>query len=149
MSEGCRPARSNMSKLNWMTKACGMFLLWATAAIALPAQTFTTLNSFDYTDGANPGAGMVQGTNGKFYGTTYVGGATSNGSVFSITTGGTLMTLHIFNGTDGANPAAGLILGTDGNFYGTTVNGGANGEGTVFSITASGTLTTLHNFCSQ
>ena len=31
-----------MSKLNWVTKACGVFLLWATAAVALPAQTFTT-----------------------------------------------------------------------------------------------------------
>jgi uncharacterized repeat protein (TIGR03803 family) len=138
-----------MRKVYWMTKACGIFLLWAAAAVALHAQTFTTLHSFDYADGANPEAGMVQGANGKFYGTTYIGGANSNGSVFSITTAGTLMTLHSFNGTDGANPAAGLILGIDGNFYGTTVNGGTNGDGTVFSITASGTLTTLHNFCSQ
>jgi uncharacterized repeat protein (TIGR03803 family) len=138
-----------MNKLGVSKRVWILFAFCAATAIATSAQTFTSLHSFDYADGANPEAGMVQGANGKFYGTTYVGGANSDGSVFSITTGGALLTVHSFNGADGANPEAGLILGTNGNFYGTTVNGGANGDGTVFSITASGTLTTLHNFCSQ
>ena len=43
-----------MGKLNWTIKACSIFLLWATTAIALPAQTLTTLYSFDGTDGALP-----------------------------------------------------------------------------------------------
>jgi uncharacterized repeat protein (TIGR03803 family) len=142
-----------MNKFNWSMKACGVFLLWATAAVALPAQTtvaptgtFTTLHSFNSTNGANPYAGLVQGTNGKFYGTTRQGGANGYGTVFSITTGGILTTLHSFNGTDGSNPYAGLVQGTNGKFYGTTEYGGANGLGTVFSITTGGTLTTLHSF---
>jgi uncharacterized repeat protein (TIGR03803 family) len=138
-----------MTKPSWMTKACGVFLLWTTAAIALPAQTFTVLHSFDNTDGGFPRAGLVQGTNGKFYGTTIGGGAYGDGTVFSMTASGALTTLHSFDGTDGANPSAAPVQGTNGKFYGTTSGGGAYGEGTVFSMTASGTLTTLHSFADS
>jgi uncharacterized repeat protein (TIGR03803 family) len=138
--------------------------------IATPAQTFTTLFTFDYTDGLAPIAGLVQATNGDFYGTTYNGGANPNptgyggaGTVFKITPSGTLTTLYNFcaqtsvqaNCTDGLNPYAGLVQATNGDFYGTTEFGGnANvlcfyGCGTVFKITPSGTLTTLYRFCSQ
>ncbi len=115
------------------------------------AQTYTPLHSFDYSGGVGfrSYAGLVQATNGDLYGTTWVGGANDYGTVFKITTGGTLTTLHSFDNTDGANPDAGLIQATNGDFYGTTPGGGTNGEGTVFRITASGTLTTLYNFCSQ
>src|SRR5580658_9658731 len=138
----------NMYKFNWSMKTCSILILWAATAAALPAQTFTTLHSFDGTDGGFPSAGLVQGTNGKFYGTTSGGGAYGDGTVFSITAGGTLTTLHSFSGsaTDGANPIAGLVQGTNGDFYGTTFIGGAYDGGTVFSITASGTLTTLYSF---
>jgi hypothetical protein len=50
-----------MSKFNWGMRACGIFLLWATTAVVLPAQTFKTLHSFDVTDGQYPEAGLVQG----------------------------------------------------------------------------------------
>jgi uncharacterized repeat protein (TIGR03803 family) len=135
-----------MSKLNRWMRACGVLLLWATTAIALPAQTFTTLHSFDSTDGYEPYAALVQGTDGNLYGTTYGGGANDYGTVFKITPSGTLTTLHSFNSTDGAYPYAALVQGTNGNLYGTTNEGGANGDGTVFKITLSGTLTTLHSF---
>ena len=118
-----------------------------------PGGTLTTLHSFDGTDGQNPYAGLVQATNGNFYGTTSIGGANNNcglgcGTVFKITSGGTLTTLYSFNGADGEEPSA-LVQATNGNLYGTTSVGGANGVGTVFEITAEGTLTTLYNFCSQ
>jgi len=117
----------------------------------------TTLYSFcaqtGCTDGKQPIGGLVQATNGNFYGTTSQGGANNYGTVFEITAEGTLTTLHSFNGADGANPGAALIQASNGNFYGTTSNGGANdacptgpGCGTVFEITADGNLTTLHNF---
>ena len=139
-----------MAKFNWSIRACGIFLLWAATAVALPAQTFTTLYSFNGTDGVYIIAGLVQGTNGNLYGTTEEGGAIARGTVFEITPSGTLTTLYTFcsqsNCTDGQYPVAGLVQGTDGNFYGTTGNGGAGGDGTVFKITPSGTLTTLHSF---
>jgi uncharacterized repeat protein (TIGR03803 family) len=68
------------------------------------------------------------------------------GTVFMITTSGTLTTLYDFSGLDGQNPDGGLVLGTDGNFYGTTRFGGAGNLGTIFKITPAGVLTTLHSF---
>jgi len=143
-------------KLNSVTKACGVFLLWATTAIVLPAQTFTTLHNFDGSDGSGPFAALVQGADGNLYGTTSGGGANGGGTVFKITPSGALNTLYSFcsqsSCTDGAGPTAGLVQATDGNFYGTTSEGGANdcvpyyGCGTVFRVTPSGTLTTLHSF---
>jgi len=120
--------------------------------------TLTTLHSFDLTDGDNPGAGLIQATDGDFYGMTYAGGASNSfcspgtcGTVFKMTPNGMLTTLHSFDYTDGANPIAPLIQANDGNLYGTTGGGGnctnfAGGCGTVFKITPSGALTTLHSF---
>jgi uncharacterized repeat protein (TIGR03803 family) len=154
-----------MSILKWMTKAFGVFLLWATAAVALPAQAFTTLYSFcpqggACTDGAFPDGALVQATDGNLYGTTNGGGANGSGTVFKITPSGTLTTLYSFcsqtNCADGYYPSGGLVQGADGELYGTTYYGGATvygicdegvGCGTVFKITLGGTLTTIYNFC--
>ena len=112
--------------------------------------TVTTLYSFACTDGCTPEGGLVEGTDGNFYGTTRSGGNGFNyGTVFKITPSGTLTTLHTFMGTDGGDPYASMILATDGNFYGTTTTAGADGGGTAFKITPGGTLTTLYNFCSH
>jgi len=138
-----------------------------TAFKLTPSGALTTLYTFcaqsGCADGATP-SGLIQATNGNFYGTTNTGGAYGGGTVFKIKPGGTLATLYNFcsqtNCTDGGTPNAPLIQATDGNFYGSTTYGGANVNsascvaqssfcGTVFEITASGTLTTLYNFCSQ
>jgi uncharacterized repeat protein (TIGR03803 family) len=127
-------------------------LVCAAMATASPAQTFKTLVNFDSSNGATPVyTSLVQGTDGDFYGTTIGGGANGSGTVFKITSGGTLTTLYSFcsqaNCTDGASPYGGLTPARDGNFYGTTFSGGANGDfGTVFKVTPGGTLTTLHSF---
>src|ERR1022692_2501204 len=73
-----------LSKLNWGTRACAVLVLCATTAIALPAQTLTTLYSFD---AQSPQAGLVQATNGDLYGTTS-GFPNGYGTVFKITPGG-------------------------------------------------------------
>jgi uncharacterized repeat protein (TIGR03803 family) len=122
-----------------------------------PSGTLTTLYKFlGGADGQQPYAGLVQGSDGNFYGTTFSGGYGNRGTVFKITPSGTLTTLHIFclqsGCADGSYPVAGLVLASDGNFYGTTFYGGYGGDyggGTVFKITPSGTLTTLYNFCAQ
>jgi uncharacterized repeat protein (TIGR03803 family) len=112
-------------------------------------QKLTSLYSF----GSHPGdgkspSGLVQGSDGNFYGTTSGGGHGHAGTVFAITPTGTLTTLHSFSAQDGegTEPTAGLIEAGDGNFYGTTATGGTSGGGTVFVITPAGVLTTLHSF---
>lgn len=121
-----------------------------------PAGKLTTLYSFcGCGDGGDPIAGLLQGSDGRLYGTTAGGGAYGEGTVFRITTKGKLTTLASFDGTNGADPGFGpLIQGTDGNFYGTTLSGGAssacdNGCGTVFRMTPSGQLTTVYSFCAE
>jgi uncharacterized repeat protein (TIGR03803 family) len=119
--------------------------------------TLTTLHSFCAqsfcADGQEPLAGLVQASDGNFYGTTYYGGADANGEIFKITPAGTLTTFYSFCAInlcgDGTNPHGALIQGTDGNLYRTTQQGGTHGDGTVFKITLGGQLTTLYSFCSQ
>ena len=112
-----------------------------------PGGALTTLVSFSGTDGAGPQAALTLGNDGSFYGTTGEGGITNlnggwgYGTVFKISTNGTLTSLYSFTGgNDGATPVAGLVQGNDGNFYGTTSNGGITnsifkgGMGTVFRL---------------
>jgi uncharacterized repeat protein (TIGR03803 family) len=142
-----------MIKLNWWKIACALSALWMAAAIAAPAQVLAALHSFDNTDGAHPLAALVQGTDGSLYGTTVDGGTNGYGSVFKITTSGTLTTLYNFCSQtgcmDGKYPEAGLVEDSNGSLYGTTDAGGPNNAGTVFKIIPSRALTTLYSFCSQ
>jgi uncharacterized repeat protein (TIGR03803 family) len=122
------------------------------------AGALTTIYSFCTSSGCPDGShpnGLVLGTDGNFYGTTYGGGPNEQGTVFKITPTGTLTTLYSFCANpptcrDGALPQAPLILASDGNFYGSTTTGGtgdcSGGCGTIFKITPAGRLTTLHSF---
>jgi len=133
-----------------------------------PTGTLTYVYSFcsvtNCTDGDQPEANVIQGTDGNFYGTTLFGGASGNGNAFQLKLSGTpptgtLTNLWSFcskggqNCTDGISPSA-LIQGTDQNFYGTTAGGGnSNQGGTAFKLTVSGTpptgtLTNLYPFCN-
>ena len=121
-----------------------------------PSGTLTTLYSLCEEPGCPDGesaAPEVLGIDGNFYGTTYGGGASGDGTVFKFTQAGVLTTLHSFDGTDGEQQKH-LMQSSSGTFYGTTSNGGNLNEcfdtgcGTVFEMTSSGTLTTLYKFCS-
>jgi uncharacterized repeat protein (TIGR03803 family) len=100
------------------------------------AQHLVVLHSFTgwRTEGAPNG--LVQATDGNFYGTTPYGGASDSGTIFKMTSGGTVTILHAFGNSlnDAAYPHAGVIRGTDGHSYGTAAAGGASGSGVVFRL---------------
>ena len=146
--------------------ACAVTLFCIPTAIASHAQTFTSLLHFKGTNGEEPSAPLIQGSDGNFYGTTSSGGVNNSacenqscGTLFKITPAGKLTTLYMFcsrtDCNDGAGPGQ-ILLGPDGNIYGATATGGANchqlaiiGCGTIFKFTPSGTLTTLYSLCAQ
>jgi uncharacterized repeat protein (TIGR03803 family) len=83
--------------------------------------------------GGQPVGLLLRAANGLFYGVTSGGGITNNGTLYSMTSTGTVVPLHSFNGTtDGIAPNATLIEGRDGRLYGTTA--GFNTPGTAFKF---------------
>ena len=96
------------------------FVMDNVTVVPTPPTPMAVLYSFNGPDGGDPSAALVQGADGNFYGTTTYGGTYGEGTVFRMTTNGTLTTLLSFNYSNGAYPYAGLVQGADGNFYGTT-----------------------------
>lgn len=123
------------------------------AAPAAQAQTEAVLYSFAATGNGTspyPYAGVVRDAKGNLYGTTWIGGASGNGTVYKVSAKGVMTVLYSFaGGTDGANPIGALLRDASGNLYGTTNAGGVNNFGTVFKLTASGTETVLHSFAND
>ncbi len=109
---------------------------------------FTTLHSFDVTDGSKSIAPLVQATNGAFYGTTEEGGSGGIGTIFRISSRGTLATVHQFDLTDGGSPNSGLVQATDRNLYGESPDAG-DGIGNIFSLTLPRMLATVDLFPAQ
>jgi uncharacterized repeat protein (TIGR03803 family) len=104
--------------------------------------TLASLHSFNWMDGAYPTGGLVEGSDGNFYGTTSQGGVGGEGTVYQITPEGVLTTLVWFNGFNGATPQSSLIQARNGYFHGTTEFGGTGygdtpgtGNGLVFRLT--------------
>lgn len=129
------------------------------------AGNLTVLYSFcsqaNCADGTNPD-GLIQASNGNFYGTTMGNGGTDWGTFFELTPQGKLTTLYSFcpqspcTGGYNLDRLAILVEDSAGNFYGTNGDGGnttglcgVNGCGTIFKITARGEYTTLYTFCAK
>jgi uncharacterized repeat protein (TIGR03803 family) len=97
--------------------------------------TLYTLNPLFNGDGEYPFAGLIQGADGNFYGSTLFSDSTINGTLFRITSAGAFTTLAVFNGADdGSQPKAAMVQDTAGNLYGTTTAGGPYGKGAIFRL---------------
>jgi uncharacterized repeat protein (TIGR03803 family) len=96
--------------------------------------TFTTTARLSPSDGNSP-LGLVQGTDGNFYGTTEVGGfSCSCGAVFQVTPEGVVTLLHSFhNNAGGFFASSGLLQATNGTFYGDTFYS-FPGDGIIYSL---------------
>jgi uncharacterized repeat protein (TIGR03803 family) len=105
-----------------------------------PAGQVTVLHAFGSgvpaQDGQRPVAGLIQGSDGHFYGATASGGRYGLGTLFKMDSAGNVTVLHDFAdpaaGNDGFTPVGGLLQGQDGLLYGTTRSGGTGGGGTVY-----------------
>lgn len=159
------------SDFEGVTAGCG------TVVKITPAGQLTVVYSFPFDssnstapNGMYSEAGLLQGPDGNFYGTTVAGGTEGTnfcvngqifgcGTIFKLTPSGTLTVLHDFCGgygctgglaTDGVLPLGRLAIGPDGNLYGTTQQGGyydgIYNQGTIFRISLSGAYSILHLF---
>lgn len=106
------------------------------------------VHHFNGEDGAQPYSTLIEGGDGKLYGTALEGGAAGHGSVFSVEKDGSAFALlHSFSQNDGSAPWAGLTEGSDGMLYGVTADGGAQDYGVVFRIGKDGAgFEVLHEF---
>ena len=120
-----------------------------------PVAAFSVIYSFPYQSalsgpfayGANPGAGLVQGTDGDFYGTTVYGGGYGEGVIFRMNAAGSNQLLYSFPAKT-SQPGAQLTFGNDGNLYGTMRFGGVYGLGSVFRL-SNGVFSTNYSFAES
>jgi uncharacterized repeat protein (TIGR03803 family) len=102
------------------------------------AKKLTVLYSFDATgatqDGVRPYAGLVQASDGNFYGVASAGGTHAAGTLYKITKAGVYSTLFNFTAATGSLPFATLRQHTNGKLYGEATSGGALGHGALFSF---------------
>jgi len=180
-SEGARPAgalvRGKDGNFYGVTRGGGAGE-GGTIFKVTPEGKLTTLHNFvkDSDDGCCPEGGLIQGSDGNFYGTTSSGGTNggrarmtaqglrygsaeqqgtkNGGTIFRMTPAGEVTILHRLNERawnekdehEGAHPKEALVEGTDRNLYGTTSEAGQHSHGTIFKMTPRGELTVLHDF---
>jgi uncharacterized repeat protein (TIGR03803 family) len=98
----------------------------------------TVLHNFDNTgattDGVRPYAGLIQASDGNFYGVASAGGTSAGGTLYTITKAGAYSTLYNFVSATGSLPFATLRQHTNGKLYGEATSGGALGHGAFFSF---------------
>jgi uncharacterized repeat protein (TIGR03803 family) len=109
-----------------------------------------SLSPFFPGEGSEPKGGVIQASDGFFYGTTEQGGY--GGEIFRMDAAGNFTVLHRFDAyfSDGGRPRSGLIEGRDGFLYGTAAKGGqpvtGSRYGVVYRMDTAGTVTVMHTF---
>lgn len=138
--------------------SCGGYLTYGTIFKITSTGTFTVIKTFDghayeimfplpdgHSAGSYPKGSLFQGTDGNLYGMTHQGGTNDYGTIFKVTTTGTLTVLKNLDDSSGFFPQGDLVQGSDAAFYGMTSEGGTYNTGTIFKITATGTFTVLRH----
>jgi len=99
-------------------------------------------------DGAEPLGGVIGDPADNLYGTAYLGGTNSCGTVYKLDATGYESVLYnfSFDGPVGYYPRAGVTRDAAGNLYGTTTQAPNSGAGTVYKLDTGGQPTVLHTF---
>ncbi len=104
------------------------------------SSTPTVVATFTGADGREPiNANLIIDAFGNLFGTTTLGGANNEGTIFELAKTGsgyssTPTVLFSFDGTHGSEPEGGLIMDAAGDLLGTTAIGGQNNDGTLFEL---------------
>ena len=147
--EGSLIQASN-SKLYGLTKNGGINNQGVLFEYDVTTSTYTKKHDFNSSiSGAAPTASLVEGTNGKLYGSTTTGGTGNLGTLFEFdVTSGILTTVFEFSGiSDGSNPTGSLFHASNGKLYGLSNTGGASNFGVLFEYDyMTFTFTVLYEF---
>ena len=115
-----------------------------------PAGKFTSLKDLSNSDDGYSATGLIQASDGNFYGIAEQGGQDGKGVIFKLTTAGAYALFYNFTGsqTDQDKPIAPLTQGPDGLLYGTTFGNEDTFFGSVYSISTGGAFHLLKSFAS-
>ena len=149
-NEGLKRGRTDSAVL------CVLAVVLSFQGVGRAQTNFAVIKSFGHPEESaiRPLRGVVEGSDGSLYGTTYYGGAspgsesyTDAGTVFRMEKNGSgFVILHHFNRSDGRNPV-GLFEASDGQLYGITLLGGSRDRGSVFRLRRDGGgFETIHGF---
>ncbi len=110
---------------------------------------YTFCPNHNCTVGGTPESGLIEASDGNFYGTNLYG----HGFLYKLTPSGTVTALYTFcpsggNCSDGSYPYGELLQANDGNFYGANRYGGTDGDGTVFRFSGPGLIATTTTLTS-
>lgn len=114
------------------------------------AGVYSVIHSMNLsTEGGQSYSSLTLGSDGNLYGTAYGGGQNGYGTIFKVTTGGTLTVLKHLSPADGTYPQSDIIQAKDGNFYGTCSGGGQYNAGVIFKVTKTGVYSIAKSFSSS
>jgi len=121
------------SKLYGLTEEGGNAGLGTLFEYDPSTNTFTSEIEFENANGKGyrPYGSLMQASNGKLYGMTFVGGTNQKGVIFEYDINTNTLT-KLYDFSDGKNPQGDLIQAKNGKLYGMTRFGGANDLGILF-----------------
>ena len=110
--------------------------------IKMDGTGFETLHTFTAaTDGGTLLAGVIEGSDGVLYGSTYNGGSGGYGTVYKLNRDGSNFTVlaNFDSAVTGGFLWGGVVEGSDGALYGAASLGGEQAAGTLFKVKRDGT----------
>jgi uncharacterized repeat protein (TIGR03803 family) len=102
----------------------------------IATSSYSKMMDFNFTDGALPWAGLINGPGNKLYGITVGGGISHSGVLFDYDPVTNLYTkkFDFSDAINGQTPQGGLMRASNGKLYGMTITGGVYNGGTLYEF---------------